>query len=355
MKKRKKINFWLQTTIAVFLTIIILFLGTIAIETLSFQLIVDRFVIPLLRLMLFIAIGLFVGQTIEAAGWTQHIASLARPLFRFGYLGNLSSAAFTTAFFSGAAANAMLFDGFKEGKISKHDLFITNIVNHFPAYFLHLPTTFFIVVPLTGMAGLLYFLITFCAMILRVMATLFFNRMICKKSAINHDVMEIPNSKQKKTNQIQSGMPFWKIIFERLINRFVGIAVFVVPIYTLIFTINAAGVFQLARSFIAQIVTSTFIPIEALSIVVLSFAAEFTSGFASAGAMMDAGILTTKQTTIALLIGNLVAFPVRAIRHQLPRYMGIFTPIMGLQLLGIGQFLRIFSLILVTIAYFAIA
>jgi hypothetical protein len=99
MKKRKKINFWLQTMIAVFLTIIILFLGTIAIETLSFQLIVDRFVIPLLRLMLFIAIGLFVGQTIEAAGWTQHIASLARPLFRFGYLGDLSSAAFTTAFF----------------------------------------------------------------------------------------------------------------------------------------------------------------------------------------------------------------------------------------------------------------
>jgi len=347
MKKNNKKYLWFQAIISVSITITVLWVGMIYIETLSFQLMLEKLVIPLFRLMMFIAIGLFVGQSIEAAGWTQYMACLARPLFRFGHLGNLSSATFTTAFFSGAAANAMLFDGFKEGKISKRDLFVTNVVNHFPAYFLHLPTTFFIVVPLTGMAGILYFIITFCAMLLRVIVTLFINRLICEKSTCSHDVIEPHHSKEKKTDQ-----PFVKLILNRLINRFSRIAIFIVPIYTFIFIINAAGVFQMARMVMAQMVSSTFIPIESLSIVVLSFAAEFTSGFASAGALMDAGVLTTKQTTIALLIGNIVAFPVRAIRHQLPRYMGIFTPIMGLQLLAVGQFLRIFSLILVSVVYF---
>ena len=88
--------------------------------------------------------------------------------------------------------------------------------------------------------------------------------------------------------------------------------------------------------------------------VVLSFAAEFTSGFAAAGALMDAGVLTVKQTVMALLIGNIVAFPIRALRHQLPRYMGIFSPRMGLQILLLGQGFRILSLIIVGVIYFYI-
>ncbi len=88
--------------------------------------------------------------------------------------------------------------------------------------------------------------------------------------------------------------------------------------------------------------------------VILSFAAEFTSGFAAAGALLDAGVLTTKQTVLALLIGNIVAFPVRALRHQLPRYIGIFAPKMGTQLLLMGQGFRIMSLVFVGYIYYLV-
>jgi len=84
----------------------------------------------------------------------------------------------------------------------------------------------------------------------------------------------------------------------------------------------------------------------------LSFTAEFASGFAAAGALMDAGVLTTQQTVLALLIGNMVAFPVRALRHQLPRYMGIYSPKMGAQLLLMGQGFRLLSLIVVGALYY---
>ena len=85
---------------------------------------------------------------------------------------------------------------------------------------------------------------------------------------------------------------------------------------------------------------------------VLGFAAEFTSGFAAAGAMLQEGVITAKQAVLALLVGNVVAFPIRALRHQLPRLMGIFAPRLGLQILLLGQGFRIVSLILVGGAYY---
>ena len=117
--------------------------------------------------MFFITVGLVAGQVIEAAGWTKKLAIVAAPLFRFGNLGERCSAAFTTAFFSGVAANAMLVEFYNEGKISRKQLFLSNFVNQAPAFFLHLPTTFFIVIPLTRWAGALYFLLTFAAMVFR--------------------------------------------------------------------------------------------------------------------------------------------------------------------------------------------
>jgi hypothetical protein len=70
---------------------------------------------------------------------------------------------------------------------------------------------------------------------------------------------------------------------------------------------------------------------------------------------MTAGILNVKQTVLALLIGNVLAFPIRALRHQLPHYMGIYSPLMGAELLLLGQLLRVISIIVVGVAYYVVA
>ena len=135
---------------------------------------VNSLFFPLLRLMVFITLGLIAGQVIEATGWTRQLSVVARPFFKFSNLGNRCSTAFTAAFISGVAANAMLLEFFKQKKITRLQLFLTNYVNQLPAFFLHLPTTFFIVVPLTGRAGILYFLLTFSATLLRTICFLVF-------------------------------------------------------------------------------------------------------------------------------------------------------------------------------------
>jgi hypothetical protein len=159
-------------------------------------------------------------------------------------------------------------------------------------------------------------------------------------------IQTMPASKKKASSDI------WKRVKSRLPRRIASIVVYVVPIYTLVFVLNAMGLFKLLREAMAGYVVTSFMPMESLSVIILSFAAEFTSGFAAAGALLEAGVLTVKQTVVALLIGNILAFPVRALRHQLPRYIGIFSPKTGTQILLMGQGFRVMSIFVVGIIYY---
>jgi hypothetical protein len=303
---------------------------------------------PLVQLMLTIAAGLVVGQAIEAAGWTRGLSFLARPLFRFGRLGDRCGAAFLTAFVSGVAANAMLQDFYRENKITREQLYLTNFINQLPAFFLHLPTTFFTVISMTRTAGMLYFALTFLAALLRTFAFLAYGRWrLPPEPPVTGPtpgaVAEPPASKLACV---------WTVLRQRIPASLVRIGIFVVPIYTAVFVLNRMGLFTMARDWLADAVVTTFVPMESLSVVVMSFVAEFTSGFAAAGALMDAGMLTTQQTVLALLTGNVLAFPIRALRHQLPHYMGIYAPRMGAELLVLGQVFRVISLVVVGLVFY---
>ncbi len=315
--------------------------------------------IPLFRLVLFISIGLLAGQLIEGLGWTRQIAIIARPIFGFSNLGNLCSAAFTSAFISGTISNAMLLDFYEDKKISKMQLFLSNYINQFPAFFLHLPTTVFIVLPLTGYAGALYFIITFLATLFRTVCFLVFGRFHLKISPEYEPETIHTESYNAGDKNIKKNDDDLKSIMEKIKSklpvRIINIIIWVLPIYTFIFILNRNGFFDYLNKSLTGVVTLTIMPVESLSVVILSFAAEFTSGFAAAGALMDAGVITIKQTVIALLLGNILAFPIRALRHQLPRYMGIFSPKMGLQLLLSGQIFRVLSIILMGTLYYMMA
>jgi hypothetical protein len=333
---------------AVAVSVSMLAAGLIFLDTVTASAAVDRLLLPLMRLLVFITIGLAAGQIIEAAGWTAKLGRLGAPMFRFARLGPQCSAAFSTAFISGAAANAMLYDFWKDGKISRHQLILTNLANQLPAFFLHLPTTVFIVLPLTGRAGGLYFMLTFIAALLRLSLVLVWGRWRLAKNlfggaAWDHHGLQT----QKKT-------AFREIIKQKLPRRLVRVATFVVPIYIAVFLVNSAGLFEWARLWFARWVVTSIVPVEALSLVALSFAAEFTSGFAAAGALLQQGVVTVKQAVLALLMGNIIAFPIRALRHQLPRLMGIFAPMLGLQILMLGQGFRMTSLVLVGAVYYMV-
>src|SRR4030042_33521 len=123
---------------------------------------------PLLRLLIYLGVGLLRGQAMEALGWAARLGGWAAPVLRWGHLKAESGASFTAAFFSGIMANTMLMTFYQEGKISRREMAVTYLVNGgLPTYLLHLPTTFFIILPLTKQAGLIYLGLTLAAALLR--------------------------------------------------------------------------------------------------------------------------------------------------------------------------------------------
>ncbi|OBQ46499.1 nucleoside recognition domain-containing protein [Halodesulfovibrio spirochaetisodalis] len=301
---------------------------------------------PLLRMLGFLGIGLVVGIAVEGMGWAPLLATFVRPVMRFGNLTDESGAAFTTAFFSGTAANTMLMTFWKEKKISLQEMKLSYLINTgLPVFLLHLPTTFFIIVPMTRTAGIIYLSLNGLAALIRTLGLLVWTRV---RLVPRTNCAEMPTQQAHRTTSAAK-------VFSAFRKKFTRICTITAPVYFLIYALNQAGMFEYLRTTAAGWVTSAYLPVEAVSVVVFAVAAEFTTGIAAAGALLDGGALTTPQLVLALVLGTIVATPIRALRHQLPSQTGVFSFKIGFPMLLMSQALRISSLIGVTILYLWIA
>lgn len=300
---------------------------------------------PLFWLLVYLGVGLLVGQAIESLGWASKLGSWTAPVLGWGHLKRESGATFTAAFFSKILANTMLWTFYQEEKISREEMTLAYLFNGgLPVYLLHLPTTFFIILPLTRQAGLIYLGLTGAAALLRSAAILAYSRWRLPAASETGPAAAVSAAPVRKEQVSQE-------IWRKFRRRFSRVVLFTLPIYFLIFLVNDWGLFKWLKEATASHVALNFLPVEAASVVVFSVAAEFTSGMAAAGALLQTGALTVHQTVLALVLGNIVATPIRALRHQLPSHMGIFAPGLGAKLLLASQGLRLFSLLAVAVPY----
>lgn len=302
----------------------------------------EKVIRPLMRLTGFISIGLFIGLMVEGMGWTERLAVMARPFMRWGHLSQQMGAVFTTTFFSGTASLSMLMSFYQDGSLNRREVTLAVLLNTFPSFFLHLPTTFFIILPLTGKAGAIYLGLTFGAALLRLITIVTCSHFVLPLSGVVYNE-KIFENKNWKGMAREAG--------KKLKSRLGKILMIILPVYLIIVLVSDMGFFLWLRKSLALGISSAFIPVEAMSVVIFSLVAEFTSGYAAAGAMLDAGTLDTFQTVLALLLGNIIAAPVRALRHQMPYYMGIFSPGLGAYLMLISQAFRIVSLMAVGLIF----
>ncbi len=309
----------------------------------------SRLAWPLLRLVSIMAVSLILSAVVEGMGWNSIVAGLARPLMRAGNFSDYSGTAFTSAFLSGIAANTMLWNAYRDHRISRREMFLATLLNvGLPSYVLHLPVTFAVIVPLVGSAGAIYLGITFFAAVLRTVVVIVLGRLLLGKhhATKQDEPRRAEGTREEKLQKVRRLAE--KYIKKRLLN----ILCYTVPIYILVVLLQQSGFFHWLQQQTAHLVTSRSMPVEGISVVVFSIVAEFTAGAAAAGAMLSAGVLTIKQTVTALLLGNIIATPVRALRHQLPRYLGIYQPRIGIQLLLAGQALRVVTVVISGLLYY---
>ncbi|PID77701.1 MAG: hypothetical protein CSB24_00205 [Deltaproteobacteria bacterium] len=311
-------------------------------------LIIDELVYPLVRLIFFISAGLMAANIIESFHWTEKMAVLARPLTRLGNMPPVTGASFSMAFVSGVSANTILAEAYQNKQIHKKELILANLFNSLPAYFLHLPTVFFITLPLIHEAAFIYIGLTLGAAVLRTFSMVILSRIMLppRTESVPERIEGVRDSRKK----------IWIRIKKRFIRRMKKILKFTIPIYILLFLLHRAGIFASIETFLAEYLHFLpWITPQSISIIAFHLAAELTAGLAAAGALLQEGIMSVQETVTALLVGNIVSSPLRAFRHQFPYYAGIFAPKLAAELIIYSQSFRAVSLILVTTIYVLLA
>lgn len=301
---------------------------------------------PLIRLFFYITLGLLAASLLEAMQWNKKIGRFAQPLARIGNMPETVAMSFAAAFISGVAANTMLSEAYSKQTLSKKELIIGNLFNSLPTYFLHLPTMFFITLPLIKSAAFIYVGLTLTAAVLRTSLIIIIGRFILTPTNM-HDQTHPKATKKKPTIS-----EVYDKVTKRFKKRMFKIAKFTIPIYILIFIIHRIGFFREAELFFAGYLENIpFISPQSIGIITLHLAAELTAGLAAAGALLQDGTLSVQEIVVALLIGNIVSSPLRAVRHQFPYFAGIFSPKLALELIAYSQTFRVGSIIFVTIVY----
>ncbi len=305
---------------------------------------------PLLRLLIYLAIGLLAALFIESLNWTRKLAVVARPLTRFGHLSPLTGASFSVCFISGMAANTMLAEGYANQQISRKELVLANLFNSLPSNFLHLPTTFFIAAPIIKGAAFVYIGLTVGAAVLRTLVIA-----VISRSLLPPANSEIPASAPAPTgeNPFRAALNNTLKRFHRRIRKIVN---YTVPIYILFYVLSEAGFFKAAEQFMGQhLGWLSWLTPQALSILTMQMAAEFTAGVAAAGSLLASGSMEAREIVLVLLIGNVLSSPIRAIRHQYPYYAGIFKPGLAAELILFSQSFRALSIALIAAVYYTLS
>jgi hypothetical protein len=302
---------------------------------------------PLLRLVFFISFGLMIGNLIESLNWTHRIARLTSPLIRRAHLSDITGASFSLAFFSAVTANTMLSEAYAQKKISQRELVFANLFNSLPIYFLHLPTLFFLAISMLKGVALLYVGLTLTAAILRTCCILVAGRFMLSG---NKEHCISCRLEENSTSTMSEALGKAWLRFKKRIKR---ILLVTIPIYTVVFSLNRFGMFELFENWLSRHVGFlAWLAPESLGIVALQLTAEISAGMAAAGALLDNGSLGARQVVLALLAGNVLSSPMRAVRHQFPFYAGIFTPGLAAKLITYNQVFRTGSIILVGLFYY---
>lgn len=309
---------------------------------------------PLLRLLLGLACGLLVANLLEALRWTRGLARLAAPLARAAHMPPVAGAAFALAFVSPASANALLAERRDARRLSGRELMLANLFNSLPAYLVHTPAIFLLTWPALGAPAVIYVGLTLAAACLRTGFTVLLSRLLLpapgEAGRAENDMAAFSPPASGGAGPAAALGTAWRR-FRRRLPRLVG---FTVPVYILMYALQRLGAFAALEAWLAgHMDWLAFLRPQAVGVIVLHFAAELGAALGAAGSLLAAGGLTPRDVVLALLAGNILSTPVRAVRHQLPAYAGFFRPAEALRLILANQALRAASMALMTWAYYA--
>ena len=300
---------------------------------------------PLGGLLFSVALSLAVAQLIESFRWTEFLAKITAPLVRHARFGAAAGASFSLAFFSPSAANALLAEGMAKGELSRRELLLAVIFNSAPSFFVHLPSLAAMAWAFLGEHAIPYLVLVCSAALLRTAVVSFAGHFLLPPRDAGGAAAIAARPRRSWQELLRSAG-------KRLWRRLVRLCLFTSLVYYDGFLLQRNGFFSWAEAVMGTYGAGFFLRPQALSIVALNLAAENGASFSAAASLLHSGQISPREVVLALLVGNIVSSPMRAFRHQLPSYAGLYAPVLAGFLVAASQGARAAALILVTVLYY---
>lgn len=275
-----------------------------------------------------IAIGILVTSFAVNIGLMKKFDRLIKPLSSKANISTLSALSVVTCTFSTTAGYSMLSDGLNDKMISEREVIATTVISSFPSILSHLFPFFIpVVIPILGLTtGAIYVCLVGLAAFLKTCFGILLARLWLKDANVfsaksrlsaNPD-NALVEDKQHALNK-SAGSTY------KMLKRIVP------TMFITLFLVSVAMELNLFDSFSTILEPLTNI-LGLESEVVLISATEIVNTYAGmilAGSLLGEGLISTKGVLIALLLGTVVSFSTRFVKHSLPLHVSLFGPKLG--------------------------
>ncbi len=251
-----------------------------------------------------IALASFLVSYSINKGIMEKISAKIEPLLSRLNLDQVTVASVAVCFVSPVAAYSMLAQALKENKIDEREVIAASFLNSFPATFSHI-YSFFIpfVIPILGWAGVVYTALRLLvAMIKSAIGFILALKWKKKRVVVRREV------KGSKVDPLKST---W--------DNLKRVTPIMAVTYLIVSILSAYGFFDSFKEIFR------FLPLDP-NVITVS-AVEFVNVRAAvvlAAGMLDRGILSPKWVVIGLILGNVITFSTRFVKHSLPLHVSLF-------------------------------
>jgi len=229
-------------------------------------------------------------------GYVERMARHLKPMLKKLGVSEFATISFVTCFISPTASYSMVSQAWREGKVENREVIAISFLNSFPSVFSHLYSYFVpFVIPVLGFAGVVYTALRFAVAVVKTLLGLFLSRKW--------------NNPEVKLVEIKQQSPSQNILRITLV---MAVTYFCVSILSLLGFFNAIGEML------------NFIPLraEALTIAIVEFF-NIRSVVVLSASLMESG-LHWKWAVVGLMLGNVVSFSTRSVKHSLPLHLSLF-------------------------------
>ena len=219
---------------------------------------------------------------------------------RLKFLDEVAVTSIATCFVSPTAAYSILSQAFREGKVDEREVIAVSFLNSFPAALSHIYAFFLpFVIPLLGWAGVVY-------TALRLLNSLI-KSALGLALAIRWGKRGTPPKLKVRRARVSASRNLMRVIPMLAVT------------YAAVSYLSSLGFFKAITKAL------NFLPVDP-NVLTLSIMESVNMRVAIilASGMLRKGILSPKMVVVGLILGNVLTFSTRFVRHSLPLHVSLF-------------------------------